>query len=289
MFTTKISIFLIALLSLFSLSVHAEDGIKPETVIQLWPHMKNDPSVAAETVMKDKGDGIVRITVAIPSIEYFPATVGKEPRPAILLCPGGGYSILAVSKMTMVAEFLNKHGVSAVILKYRTPKMREEAFNDVQRAMRIVRSHAAEWHINPDQVGILGSSAGGHLAARASTGFAIESYKAIDDIDKISCRPNFTILLYPAYMNKGDKLDSLFTVAKDLAPTLIISARDDKTYFPGSPIYAKALEDIGASVRTHFFDKGGHGFDLHVKEAPLSTWPDLFLKWLEDINIPITK
>ena len=131
----------------------------------------------------------------------------------------------------------------------------------------------------------MGSSAGGHLAARVSTGFDIQTYQEVDEFDRVSCKPDFTVLLYPAYMNKGEVLSKEFTVSNEISPTLIVSAKDDKGFFPGSPIYAKALKEAGASVRVHFFDKGGHGFSLWPKEYPLSTWPDLCLQWLRDEDI----
>ena len=131
----------------------------------------------------------------------------------------------------------------------------------------------------------MGSSAGGHLAARVSTGFDIQTYQAVDKHDGVSCKPDFTVLLYPAYMNTGRELSKEFTVSNEISPTLIVSAKDDKGFFPGSPIYANALKEAGASVRTHFFDKGSHGFSLRPKQYPLSTWPDLFLQWLRDKKI----
>ena len=131
----------------------------------------------------------------------------------------------------------------------------------------------------------MGSSAGGHLAARVSTGFDIKAYEEVDKLDAVSCKPDFTVLLYPAYMNKGKELTKDFKVSNELSPTLIITAKDDKLSYPGNQIYANALKAAGASVRTHFFEKGGHGFSLRPKQHPLSTWPDLFSQWLKDIKI----
>lgn len=130
----------------------------------------------------------------------------------------------------------------------------------------------------------MGSSAGGHLAARVSTGFDIQTYEEVDELDDVSCKPDFTVLLYPAYMNKGKILSKEFTVTDEISPTLIVSARDDG-FFPGSEIYGEALKEAGASIRVHFFEKGGHGFSLRPKEHPLSTWPDLCLQWFRDKNI----
>ena len=191
---------------------------------------------------------------------------------------------LVTTKMEPIAKWLNEQGVSAFILIYRTPKKRKDAFEDMQRAVRIVRSRASEWNIDPKRIGVMGSSAGGHLAARVSTGFDIQTYQTVDEHDRVSCKPDFTVLLYPAYMNKGKELSKDFTVSDELSPTQIITAKDDG-FFPGSPIYANALKEAGASVRVHFFEKGGHGFSLRPKQYPLSTWPDLCLQWLRDENV----
>lgn len=263
----------------------AEERYEGE-IIKLWPKdVASQDTEGMGTPRPDRGDGHIRLTdVTQPSLRYFPAPGQKEPGPAVILCPGGGYNYTVITKMAPIAEWLNDHGVSAFILIYRTPKKRKEAFQDVQRAVRIVRSRAAEWNIDPNRIGVMGSSAGGHLSARVSTGYDIQSYEPVDELDGASCQPDFTVLLYPAYMNKGEVLSEDFTVTDELSPTLIITAKDDG-FFPGSPIYAKALEEAGASVRTHFFEKGGHGFSLRPKESPLSTWPDLYLQWLKDIKI----
>ena len=238
--------------------------------------------------MPDRGDGRRRVTdITTPSLLCFPVVDPSQPAPAIILCPGGAYKYVVVSKMTEIAAWLNDNGISAFVLKYRTPQKREEAFQDVQRAIRIVRSRASEWNLDPNRVGVMGSSAGGHLAARVSTGFDIKTYPAVDQIDRVSCRPDFTVLLYPAYMNKNRKSSELaqeFAVSRDLGSTLIIVAKDDP-HFKGSVVYSEALKDAGASVRVQFFNKGGHGFGLRPNNQPLSAWPDLCLEWLTDVDI----
>jgi acetyl esterase/lipase len=255
-------------------------------IIMLWPKdVASQDGTGIGTPKPDRGDGHIRLTdVTKPSIRYFPAPATKKPGPAVILCPGGGYSHLVITKMTPIAEWLNEHGVSAFILIYRTPKKRKDAFEDIQRAVRMVRARASEWKIDPKRIGVMGSSAGGHLSVRVSTGFDIQAYQKVDKHDDVSCKPDFTVLLYPAYMNKGEALSEDFTVSDELSPTLIITAKDDG-FFPGSEIYAKALKEAGASVRVHFFEKGGHGFTLRPKQYPLSTWPDLCLQWLRDKNI----
>jgi len=287
-FTMKnLTLFLSLILFVTCDSQQKEASIHRGDIIQLWPEHAgiNDPT-NKETILPESGDGNIRVTdINTPSMEYFPAPESGRHTPIIILCPGGGYKYLVVSRMTVIAKWLNDHGISAYVLKYRAPGKREEAFQDLQRAIRIVRFRALEWNIDPKLIGVMGSSAGGHLAARASTGFDIKAYQAVDEMDSVSSRPNFTVLLYPAYMNKGKVLKQEFTVSSELAPTLIISAKGDKEHFPGSPLYAKALKDAGASVRVHFFESGGHGFGLQSKTHPFSTWTDLCLEWFSDIGV----
>jgi len=259
---------------------------KASNTIMLWP--KDAAGQGAEgmgTPKPDRGDGHIRLTdVTTPSLRYFPAPATKQHGPAVILCPGGGYNHLVTTKMTPIAEWLNSHGISAFILIYRVPKKRKDAFEDIQRAVRIVRARASEWNIDPNRIGVMGSSAGGHLAARVSTGFDSKTYQEVDKLDGVSCKPDFTVLLYPAYINKGKELSEDFTVSNELSPTLIVTAKDDG-FFPGSQIFADALKDAGGSIRVHFFEKGGHGFSLRPKEYPLSTWPDLCLQWLRDKDV----
>lgn len=254
--------------------------------MMLWP--KDAAGQGAEGMGRpkpDRGDGHIRLTdVTTPSLRYFPAPATKQHGPAVILCPGGGYNLLVTTKMTPIAEWLNSHGISAFILIYRVPKKRKDAFEDIQRAVRIVRARASELNIDPTRIGVMGSSAGGHLAARVSTGFDSKTYQELDKLDGVSCKPDFTVLLYPAYMNKGKELSEDFTVSNELSPTLIVTAKDDG-FFPGSQIFADALKEAGASIRVHFFEKGGHGFSLRPNEYPLSTWPDLCLQWLRDKDV----
>ena len=286
--TDRLVAFILCSVSLLSTAGNANAGEeKASEIIVLWPKdAASQDNEGMGTPKPDRGDGHIRLTdVTTPSLRYFPAPATKKPGPAVILCPGGGYVSLVTTKMTPIAEWLNGHGISAFMLMYRAPKKRKDAFQDIQRAVRIVRSRASGWNIDPKRIGVLGSSAGGHLAARVSTGFEIKTYQEVDELDRVSCKPDFTVLLYPAYMNKGEVLSKEFAVSNELSPTLIVSAKDDKGFFPGSQIYAQALREAGASIRVHFFEKGGHGFSLRPKEYPLSTWPNLCLQWFRDKKI----
>jgi acetyl esterase/lipase len=288
--THRLLVFVFCCVSYGSIAgiANAEEEQASKTMM-LWPQDASSKATESQgmgTPKHDRGDGHVRLTdVTTPSLRYFPAPSKGKPAPAVILCPGGGYVTLVTTKMIPIAEWLNDHGISAFVLIYRVPKKRQAAFQDIQRAVRIVRSRASEWNLDPSRIGVMGSSAGGHLAARVSTGFDIQTYQQVDKLDDVSCKPNFTVLLYPAYMNRGKALSKEFVVSNTLSPTLIVSARDDKGFFAGSQIYAEALKEAGASVRVHFFEKGGHGFSLRPKEYPLSTWPDLCLQWLRDKDI----
>jgi len=285
--TDRLLVFILCGIAFWGTAVIANaNKEKASQIIKLWPKdVASHDHEGMGTPKPDRGDGHIRLTdVTQPNLRYFPAPGQKEPGPAVILCPGGGYVSLVTTKMTPIAEWLNNHGVSAFILHYRVPKKRKDAFQDIQRAVRIVRSRVSEWNIDPSRIGVMGSSAGGHLAARVSTGFDIKTYQEVDELDAVSCKPDFTVLLYPAYMNKGKALREEFTVSKELSPTLIVSAKDDG-FFPGSQIYANALEEAGASIRVHFFEKGGHGFTLRPKQYPLSTWPNLCLQWFRDMKI----
>lgn len=286
--TDRLIVFILCCITFWRTAVTANaNEEKASEIIKLWPKdAASQNNEGLGTPKPDRGDGHIRLTdITQPSLRFFPAPGKQKSGPAIILCPGGGYSHLVTTKMTPIAKWLNDHGISAFILRYRVPKKRKDAFQDIQRAVRIVRSRASEWNIDPRRIGVMGSSAGGHLAARVSTGFDSQTYEKVDALDGVSCKPDFTVLLYPAYMNKGKALSQEFTASSKISPILIVSAKDDKGFFPGSPIYAEALREAGASVRVHFFEKGGHGFSLRPKQHPLSTWPDLCLQWFRDMEI----
>jgi len=257
-------------------------------IVSVWPKNSGMNGSSQARLREDRGDGHLRVTdVGTPFMLYFPAPEANAVQPAMILFPGGGYSHMVVTKMTQIARWLNDRGITAFVLQYQTPGKREAAFLDAQRAVRIVRSRAAEWNIDPGRIGILGSSAGGHLAARVSGAPPTGTYDPIDEIDRASCRPDFTILLYPAYMNRGNsnQLTEEFKIDPNLPPTLMISARDDHRHFKSGEVYAQALEQAGASIRTHFFDEGGHGFGLETEIHPLNTWPELMRQWLSDRDV----
>jgi acetyl esterase/lipase len=281
----KSFLLLAAVFSVLAIAVVPGDA--NETIL-LWP---DDPELNSPDKMgvAKKSGGKTRVTgIGTPHLDAYLAKGTSEPTAAVILCPGGGYSKLVPSLHWPIAEWLNEQGVSAFILMYRCPvdKVNNKALPDIQRAIRIVRSRAAEWNINPEKIGLLGTSAGGNLGARASVSFGTESYPPRDKVDRVSARPDFTILLFPAYLAHRETKNPApwIKIPGNMAPTLIIAARDDTKHFPSSPIYEAALKKAGAPVETHYFDNGGHGFSLR-EPASVSTWPERCLEWLRTIRI----
>lgn len=258
-----------------------EDKVATETLL-LWPDdpERNSPDGLGEEKVTDK----TRVhDVKTPHIRIYPAPKSAKPTPAIILVPGGGYVRLVTSSQEPTAKWLSERGVRPFMLMYRCPSGAQDkgALADIQRAIRMVRSRAKEWNIDPDRVGVLGASAGGNLSVRASCFFDTESYPPKDAADKISARPDFTILLFPAYLTqkKSEMLSPSIKIPKDVPPTMIFSARDDKGFFRNSPAYENALKEAGATVRSLYLDEGGHGFIL----SP--AWSESFQQWLEEFKI----
>ncbi len=258
-----------------------------QKTVELWPEgkMPGKKIDKPEGTLPARGDGVTRITnVSKPDLQLFTLDSGA-PKAAVVVCPGGGYGILAYNKEgTEIAEWLNKNGIAAVVLKYRVPGNRMGAFMDAQRAIRTVRSNARKWNIDPNRIGIMGFSAGGHLSARAATSFEKKPYKKIDKIDEASCRPDFAVLVYPAYLNQRKdpaKLGREFNLKQNVPPILIIHSKDDKRFVPGSKVMHKALDAAKHPNEFKLYNTGGHGYGLRCqKEA--AAWPNVMLEWLKD-------
>ena len=255
------------------------------TVVPLWPD-RTDSS--QETVQPDRGDGVLRLTdIVNPSLEVFLVPSPDQPTPAVLVCPGGGYSKLAYNKEgTEIAAWLNELGVSAFVLKYRVPGDRAGALADAQRAMGIIRQRAAAWKVDPSRVGVLGFSAGGHLAASVSTRYSDRGYERVDGADDQPCRPDFTVLVYPAYLATGK-----YTVVPEVPvdgqtpPAFIVQTQDDTHYIDSSIAYYTALKDAGVPAELHLFPVGGHGYGMRPSKNAVSTWPNLVARWLDTVGI----
>ena len=260
----------------------------------IWPKGKIPEDKDAPKKESYTYNNNYRLTdVAVPTITVMRPKVNKSGR-AVIVCPGGGYNKLAVEHEGVeIGRWLNSQGITAVILKYRTPRRKDVpkhhvAFQDIQRAMRFVRSKADDLGIDPDKIGTIGFSAGGHLCASLSVNHMERSYDAIDEVDRLDAKPNFTILVYPAYLSSGNndgKLDPFFVQPfskKNTPETFICVAADDK-YNAGIIDYYLHLRKAKIPTELHFFHKGGHGGGLREKH-PFPEWITSCQRWLKDLE-----
>ena len=241
------------------------------------------------------GRKLARIgNVSTPTISVYRAPKEKDTGAAVVVFPGGGYSILALDlEGSEVCEWLNSIGVTAVLLKYRVParagRPRWAApLEDAQRAVGIVRSRAAELGLRPDRIGVMGFSAGGHLAAALSTNFEHRVYASFDERDNVSCRPDFTLLIYPAYLtlkDEGDKVSPELTISKSTPPTFLVQAEDDAVRVETSLFYYAALRKAGVPAEMHLYPVGGHGYGLRRTEKTVTTWPNRAEDWLRSLGV----
>ncbi len=274
-------------------------GSAADAPIPLWPGGAPEDEqgkIEAERDLTKPSDGqvggkaLIRLgNVSVPSITVFMPAEGRANGGAVVVCPGGGYSILAMDlEGSEICDWLNGIGYTAVLLKYRVPGRPGDGahrlpLQDAQRAIGLVRLHAAEWSIDPKRIGILGFSAGGHLAASASTRFQERVYTPIDEADRQSCRPDFSLLIYPAYLasKEGDcKLAPDIHVASDTPPAFIVQTEDDGVGVGNSLAYYFAMTHAHAPAEMHLYPTGGHGYGLRESKEPVSQWPKLAAEWL---------
>lgn len=265
-------------------------GLKAETlkdssvVFKIWQGRKI-PGVGAKDPIKiwgnDENDDLSITNVSEADIRFFKAESAK-PTPAVVICPGGAYGGLAYGKEgTALAKLLAKNGMSAFVLKYRVPQNREGAYADAQRALRFIRAHAKELNIDPFALGMAGFSAGGHLSCRTASNYRDEIYEPKDMIDKFSAKPDFLILIYPAYTGSDElKLQPDIKVDENTPPCFIAQTMDDGHLKDGLTFFL-ALRKAGVKVEGHFYEEGGHGYGMRDRqELPMRTWPQMLLNWL---------
>lgn len=248
---------------------------------------KADPKTPPEKYVIRLGN------VSKPTITVYKPPADKDTGAAVVVCPGGGYGILAYNlEGTEVCQWLNSVGVTGVLLKYRVPSRKglpkeAAALQDVQRAIAIVRHRADEWKIDPKKIGVLGFSAGGHLAASVSNRFAERTYPPVDDADKESCRPDAAFLIYPAYLTDKSDLTKLapdLKVTDQTPPTFIVMTEDDPIKVENAYAYALACKAAKVPVEVHTFAKGGHGYGLRPTENPVTKWPALATEWMKTLG-----
>ncbi len=240
------------------------------------------------------GRPYIRLTnVSTPTITLFKPTA-KNTGVGILVFPGGGYQTLSMDlEGTEVCEWLNQIGVTCGLLKYRVPDSgpypkSAAALQDAQRAMGLVREHADEWGIDPHRVGVLGFSAGAHLAAAVSTHYDNRRYDPVDAADQLSCRPDFAVVLYPGYLANADQNfapNPDVHPTADTPPTFLLQAEDDNTaHVENAVVYFMELKNAQVPAELHIYAQGGHGFGLRPRNLPIMGWPKLAETWLHTIK-----
>ena len=296
-----------ALLSLSTSLFAQQSGWPPapgHVTLRVWPGvapgaLANPPAEADTTTAKDNliaGRPLIRLgNVSVPTLTLYKARGGSSgPGPALVVFPGGGYNILAIDlEGTEVCDWLNAAGVNCVLLKYRVPNSgpypkSTAALQDAQRAMGLVREHAAEWGIDAKRVGVLGFSAGGHLAAALSTHFDQRLYDPVDEADKLSCRPDFAIIIYPGYLALADKnfaSNPDISPTADTPPTFIVQAEDDPVHVENALVYFQQLKNAKVPAELHIYAQGGHGYGLRRTALPVTAWPQAAETWLHTIGV----
>jgi acetyl esterase/lipase len=299
-------LLLLTVLAFSASSVFAQQTAWPPpsslTTIPVWPHgapgaAANPPPEADTTTAKDRpvaDKPVIRIgNVSSPTLTLYPPK-GANTGAAVVVFPGGSYRILAIDlEGTEVCAWLNSAGVTCVLLKYRVPDSgpypkSSAALQDAQRAFGIVRSHAAEWHIDANRIGVLGFSAGAHLAAALSNHFDQRLYDAIDDADKLSCRPDFAVIVYPGYLAVAEQNfapNPEIHPSEKTPPSFIVQAEDDPVHIENSTVYFLALKNANVPAELHVYAEGRHGYGLRRTQLPVTAWPQLVETWLRTIHM----
>lgn len=279
--------------------------------LPLWngtPPLQNSSELKEESTQQ----GILRIAnVQTPTIEVYLPTKQAATGEAVVIFPGGGYAILAYDwEGTDFAKWFNAQGIAAIVVKYRLPisksltDPKEVPLMDAQRAVRMVRHHALDWNIDPAKVGVMGFSAGGHLASTVSTQYLQEVNRSKDGIDGLSARPDFSILVYPvisfrdAAVHSGsrrnligenaspelmDRFSGELNVNAETPPTFLVHAQDDKGVpIENSLLYYKALHQHGVKASLHIYPTGGHGFGFGKGKGAVEGWREVLLAWMRE-------
>lgn len=271
-------------------------------VLRLWPHglPAGSLELSAERIAElEKKSTPEHVAVVMdPALTLLAAPKEKANGCAVVVCPGGGYNILAWPKEGIeIAEWFNSFGVTAVVLKYRVPRRdpdcpHREPLQDAQRAIRLVRANAEQWGVDPSRVGILGFSAGGHLTIMAGTHWDEKTYEPTDEADQLSCRPDFMIPIYAAYLGEdyndrnATELGSLVKVTPQTPPTFMAVTFDDQMRGLLAAQLLVELKKAGVPAELHVFAKGGHGYGLRPNPNPVAqAWPKLCELWMRSMGL----
>jgi len=289
-------------------------NVNAQNVIKLWPDgipgsVRSDTYIEEPTVTDGVPVRFVRVTE--PTLSVFLPPSGKTTGTAVLICPGGGYTALAFDhEGNAIARWLNDNGIAGIILKYRLPSdliMKDKSIGplqDAQEAMRIIRRNAKAWNLNPRRIGVIGFSAGGHIASTLSTHY---SDKVYDTRDTTSARPDFSILVYPvitfdaSFTHAGSRRNLIgenpseetiryfsneLQINEKTPPAFLVHSGDDKAVpVKNSIVYYQGLKKFNITSELHVFEKGGHGYGLSVGKGTQSAWPGLCISWLKSAGL----
>ena len=299
---------IILTVTLFTLSLLARPGLAADPlVLDLWPgKVPGDIGIGGQETSRIHPSPIVGPTKLITNVTkptltvYLPAK-NKNTGTAMVICPGGGYwDLYWELEGEDVAAWLNSVGMAGIILKYRVPRRPGEARSepplgpllDAQRAVSLVRSRSAEWEIDPNRIGMVGFSVGGHLAVATATSFERRMYAPLDAIDRVSCRPDFAVLCYSGYLKAKDK-DEIWPglhIPPNTPPIFLAHANDDSEKVGGSNAENSAfmyiaLKRAGVPVELHIFASGNHDFGVRQNGSLPSSWPQLCINWLRSLGL----
>lgn len=283
---------------LFIFSLLSTMVMAQQTPVLLFPN--GAPGETTQLKQKDDLTGnrvagcpVLRVSdVSEPTLTFYPAPADNNSGTTIIVNPGGGYNILAYNlEGTEICKRFNTHGVNCVLVKYRVPRREgrekhEAPLQDLQRAIAYTRSHAKEWNIDPNKIGVMGFSAGAHLAAMASNSYNQRTYPKIDEFDDASLRPDFCVLIYPAYLDGANfALAPELKVTENTPPTFIVQTQDDHKLLNSSIFYYYALKEAKAPVAMNLYPTGGHGYGLRNTGDLVNEWPFRVMSWLNDMGM----
>lgn len=262
------------------------------TVLDVWPgKVPGETGQPTEEKLTGQKGSRQLTDVSKPTLTVYRAPKEKDTGVAVIIAPGGGYRFLAWDhEGEDVATWLNSLGATGVLLKYRVPRRPDNpkaALQDAQRTVSLVRSKAQEWGLDSKKIGMLGFSAGGHLTAAAATNFDKRSYEAADEVDKVSCRPDFAVVIYPggAIDRNKEKLNDDLPVTKETPPTFLAQSNDDRVGPENAVLLYLALKKAGVPAELHIYATGGHGYGLRPSNNPCSQWPKRCEEWLRGQGI----
>ena len=293
------SLFIIAAAAAFSMFTTCVFAVDHQR-IRLWPHaIPGEHQLSSEFIAKvaaaEKKNVSDRVFgVTSPSMTVYPAPAERANGCAVLVCPGGAYNVLAWGhEGSDVAKWLNSIGVHAFVLTYRVPRRKPDftlpPLQDAQRALRLIRARAGEMGIDNKRIGILGFSAGGNLTVNVGTRYDQQTYDPVDDTDQLSCRPDFMVPVYAAYLgpNGDDRSDALnpeLKIHNRTPPAFLVVTQDDKNRGLHSALLFAELTKAGVPAEVHVYTKGGHGYGMRPSHNAVSEWPARCADWMSSMG-----